>query len=241
MKRLFFMFFSIIGTATSSSQEIMESKVDTVVKERVSATIGADLVSQYMWRGQDLGDVSFQPTLGVGYKGFSLFVWGSVGISNWEDTKELDFTLDYSYKGFNIGITDYWFSTGSYFQYKNGKTTHVWEGFVGYDFNILSAKWYTNFSGDDGTNSHGKRAYSSYLELTAPFQLATLEWEASIGVVPWGTTFYGNRHFAVTNVSLRATKDFTIKEKYHIPIYSALIANPHSEKLYLLLGLSFKI
>ena len=138
MKRLFFMVLSIIGTATSSSQEIMESKVDTVVKERVSATIGADLVSQYIWRGQDLGNVSFQPTLGVGYKGFSLSVWGSVGISNWEDTKELDFTLDYSYKGLNIGITDYWFSTGSYFQYKNGKTTHVWEGFVGYDFNILS-------------------------------------------------------------------------------------------------------
>ena len=125
MKRLFFMVLSIIGTATSSSQEIMESKVDTVVKERVSATIGADLVSQYIWRGQDLGNVSFQPTLGVGYKGFSLSVWGSVGISNWEDTKELDFTLDYSYKGFNIGITDYWFSTGCYFQYKNGKTTHV--------------------------------------------------------------------------------------------------------------------
>ena len=241
MKRLFFMVLSIIGTATSSSQEIMESKVDTVAKERVSATIGADLVSQYIWRGQDLGDVSFQPTLGVGYKGFSLSVWGSVGISNWADTKELDFTLDYSYKGFNIGITDYWFSTGSYFQYKKGKTTHVWEGFVGYDFNILSAKWYANFSGDDGTNSHGKRAFSSYFELTAPFQLATLEWEASIGFVPWGTTFYGNRHFAVANVSLCATKDFTIKEKYHIPIYAALIANPHSEKLYLLFGLSFKI
>ena len=108
MKRLFFMVLSIIGTATSSSQEIMESKVDTVVKERVSATIGTDLVSQYIWRGQDLGNVSFQPTLGVGYKGLSLSVWGSVGISNWEDTKELDFTLDYSYKGFNIGITDYW-------------------------------------------------------------------------------------------------------------------------------------
>ena len=174
MKRLFFMVLSIIGTATSSSQEIMESKVDTVAKERVSATIGADLVSQYIWRGQDLGDVSFQPTLGVGYKGFSLSVWGSVGISNWADTKELDFTLDYSYKGFNIGITDYWFSTGSYFQYKKGKTTHVWEGFVGYDFNILSAKWYANFSGDDGTNSHGKRAYSSYFELTAPFPLKSI-------------------------------------------------------------------
>lgn len=241
MKRLFFIVLSIIGVATSSAQEIMESEVDTVVKERVSATIGADIVSQYIWRGQNLGNVSFQPTLGVGYKGLSLSAWGSVGISNWADTKELDFTLDYSYKGLNVGITDYWFSKGSYFQYKNGKTTHIWEGFVGYDFKILSAQWYTNFGGDDGTDSNGKRAYSSYFNLSAPFQLAAVEWEASIGVVPWGTTLYGNRDFAVTNVSLFATKDFTITERNHIPIYVGLVANPNSEKLYILFGLSFKI
>ena len=47
----------------------------------VGLTIGADLVSQYIWRGQNLGDFSLQPTLGVGYKGISLSAWGSVGIS----------------------------------------------------------------------------------------------------------------------------------------------------------------
>ena len=241
MKRLFLIVLSVIGTATLRSQDVTGSKEYTEVEEGVSATIGADLVNQYIWRGQELGNVSLQPTLGVGYKGFSLSAWGSVGISNWADTKELDFTLDYSYKGLNVGITDYWFSKGSYFQYKNGKTTHIWEGFVGYDFKILSAQWYTNFGGDDGTDSNGKRAYSSYFNLSVPFQLAAVEWEASIGVVPWGTTLYGNRDFAVTNVSLFATKDFTITERNHIPIYVGLVANPNSEKLYLLFGLSFKI
>lgn len=241
MKRLLFIVLTVIAPITASAQEIIENKEDTIAKEKVSATIGVDLVSQYIWRGQDLGNVSFQPALSVGYKGLNLSAWGSVGISNWADTKELDFTLDYSYKGFNIGVTDYWFSTGSYFQYKNGKTTHIWEGFVGYDFKIISAKWYTNLFGNDGAKSKGKRAYSSYFELAVPFRLATLEWAASIGVVPWRTTFYGNENFAVTNVSLRATKDFIIKEKYHIPIYIDLIANPDSKRLYLLFGLSFKI
>ena len=118
----------------------------------VGLTIGADLVSQYIWRGQNLGDFSLQPTLGVGYKGISLSAWGSVGISNSSDTKELDLILKYEHKGFSVGVTDYWFSEGTYFQYHAHKTTHIWEGFVGYDFGFLSATWYTNFAGNDGLN-----------------------------------------------------------------------------------------
>ena len=114
----------------------------------VTATIGIDFVNQYIWRGQDLGNVSLQPTLGVEWKGLSLTAWGSVGFRA-EDTKELDLTLSYSTKGFTVGLTDYWFGKGSYFQYKSGKTTHLWEGFIGYDFGFLSATWYTNFAGND--------------------------------------------------------------------------------------------
>ena len=207
----------------------------------VRPLLGADLVSQYIWRGQDLGNVSLQPTLGIEWKGLSLSAWGSIGISNWQDTKELDLTLAYSIGGFNVGVTDYWFSEGSYFQYKAHKTTHVWEANVGYDFGFLSLQWYTNFAGNDGTNKDGKRAYSSYFELTAPFRLAGLDWTATLGAVPYATTSYGANGFCVTNVSLRATKDFVIKGKYHLPIFAGLTANPRSEKLYLLFGTSFHL
>lgn len=207
----------------------------------VTVSLGADLVNQYIWRGQDLGNVSLQPTLGIEWKGLSLSTWGSVGISNWQDTKELDFTLSYTIKGFSVGITDYWFNKGSYFKYRNGKTTHIWEGFVGYDFGFLALNWYTNFAGDDGTNANGKRAFSSYFEISAPFRLGGLDWSAAVGAVPWQTTSYGTNGFCVTNVSLRATKDFLIKERYHLPVFVGLTANPRSEKLYLLFGLSFSI
>jgi len=208
---------------------------------QVSATLGIDFVNQYIWRGQDLGSVSLQPTLGVEWKGLSLSAWGSVGITRAEDTKEVDLTLSYSYKGFTVGLTDYWFSNGSYFQYKAGKTTHIWEGFIGYDFKYLTATWYTNFAGDDGLNSSLNRAYSSYLELTAPFSLAKLDWEATVGIVPWGTTTYGNDGFACTNVGLKVTKDFVIKQKYHLPVFVGLNANPDSGKVYLLCGLGFSL
>ena len=207
----------------------------------VEATIGADLVCQYIWRGQHLGDVSLQPTLGVGYKGISLSAWGSVGISNNSDTKELDLILKYVYKGFSVGVTDYWFSKGSYFQYHAHKTTHIWEGFAGYDFGFLSATWYTNFAGDDGLNSRSKRAYSSYLEMNVPFRLAKLDWTGTVGIVPWRTTTYDTNGFACTNVSLRATKDFVVKEKYHLPVYAGLTANPRSGKFYFIFGVAFSL
>ena len=82
-------------------------------------SMGTDIVNQYIWRGQKLGEVSLQPTLGVSYKGLSLTAWGSVGLSRPKDTKEFDLTLAYTVGGFNIGITDYWFDTAGdkYFVY----------------------------------------------------------------------------------------------------------------------------
>ena len=225
----------IIGLVT-----LLSVSTTLSAQDKVEANLGLDLVNQYIWRGQDLGNVSLQPTLGASWKGLSLSAWGSVGFDK-DDTKELDLTLSYSTKGFTVGLTDYWFSKGSYFQYKSGKTTHIWEGFVGYDFKYFSATWYTNFAGDDGKNNSLKRAYSSYIELVAPFSLAGLDWEGSVGIVPWATTTYGTTGFACTNVGLKATKDFLIKEKYHLPVFVGLTANPDSGKMYLLCGLGFKI
>ena len=44
-------------------------------QDKVEASVGADIVSGYIWRGQDLGNVSIQPSLGVSYKGLSLSAW----------------------------------------------------------------------------------------------------------------------------------------------------------------------
>lgn len=229
MKKLFLIILSVASVATVSAQD------------KVEANMGVDLVNQYIWRGQDLGNVSLQPTLGLAWKGLSLSTWGSVGITRAEDTKELDLKLAYTNSGFNVGVCDYWFSNGSYFQYKAHKTTHVWEANIGYDFGFLSAQWYTVFAGNDGQNKSGNRAYSSYFELKAPFRLAKLDWEASLGFVPYATTNYKANGFCVTNVSVKATKDFVIKEKYHLPVFVGLTGNPRSEKMYLLCGLSFKL
>lgn len=217
--------------------------IGAMAQDEVETTVAADVVSSYIWRGQDLGDVSVQPTLGIAYKGLSLSAWGSVGLSNPADTKEFDLTLAYSTGGFNIGITDYWFNAGldprsRYFKYDAHGTNHVFETNIGYDFGPLSLQWYTNVGGNDGANKDGERAYSSYLEVAVPFSLAMASWTATAGAVPFATDFYGTNGFAVTNLSLRADKDIKVTDSFSIPVFGQVTANPCSKKAYLVFGIT---
>ena len=223
----------------------LAASVATHAQEKVETTICGDVVSSYIWRGQDLGNVSLQPTLGIGYKGLSLTAWGSVGLSDPSDTKEFDLTLSYAIGGLNIGITDYWFNNGldpenRYFKYDAHGTNHVVEANIGYDFGLASLQWFTNFAGNDGVNKDGKRAYSSYVELTVPFKLATVDWAATAGAVPFSTDFYGTDGFAVTNLALKATKEIKVTESFSVPVFGQVVANPCSQKAYLVIGFTLQ-
>lgn len=220
----------------------------SVAQDEVEASVGADLVSGYIWRGQDLGGVSVQPSLSVAYKGFSLGAWGSVGIES-KGTKEIDLIVGYSTGCFSISVTDYWFNGGpGYFHYGARNTTHTFEAQIGYDFGPLALNWYTNFAGTDGVNKDGDRAYSSYLSVTAPFKLAGLEWTAEIGATPWATDFYnvstdpacsGSSGFAVCDISLGASKEIKITDSFSVPAFAKVTMNPRTEGAYFVFGLNF--
>ena len=216
-------------------------------QDEIETTVSGDVVSSYIWRGQDLGDVSLQPTLGVSYKGLSLTAWGSVGLTDPLDTKEFDLTLSYTTGGLNIGITDYWFDAGldpdaRYFKYDAHGTNHVFEANIGYDFGVASVQWFTNFAGNDGINKDGKRAYSSYAEVVVPFKLSAIDWTATVGAVPYATSFYNDwtSGFAVTNVSLKATKDIKVTDSFSIPVFGQIAANPCTQKAYLVFGFTLQ-
>ena len=219
--------------------------VATMAQDKVTADAGAELVSGYIWRGQDVGNVSLQPTLTIGYKGLSLSGWGSVGLDK-DDTKEFDLTLGYAVGGFHVAVTDYWFDNGAgYFHYGVRNTAHVFEANAGYDFGFLSVNWFTNFAGNDGLNRDGERAYSSYVSLAAPFRLGGLDWTAEVGMVPWATSFYnatadnpaGANGFEVSHVSIGASKEIRITEHYSLPLFARAVWNPATEGAYFVFGL----
>ena len=235
VKRLFLTCLLLLGATAVEAQE----------NEKIETTISADFVNQYIWRGLDLGSVAVQPTLGVGYKGLGLTAWGSYGLTNPDDVKEFDLTLGYTIGGFNIGVTDYWFNAGldpdaRYFMYEAHGTNHVFEANIGYDFGLASIQWYTNFAGNDGVNKDGKRAYSSYVEASVPFKLAAVDWSATAGAVPFATDFYGTSGFAVTNLTLKATKDIKVTDSFSIPIFGQVTANPCAQKAYLVFGFTLQ-
>jgi len=229
MRKIVILAMGLVASATALAQD------------KIETTIGADFVSQYIWRGLDCGNVSLQPTLGIAYRGFSLSAWGSVGFKS-EDTKEFDLTASYTVGGLTVEVTDYWFDSPEkrYFYYNAHSTSHVFEASVAYDFGLLSAAWYTNFAGNDGLNKSGKRAYSSYFEVNAPFKLATCDWTGTLGVVPYATDFYDTTGFAVTNVALKASKDIKITDSFSVPIFGQVIANPCSQKAYFVFGFTLQ-
>jgi len=229
MKKFYIFAISVLSGFAAQAQETVET------------TISTDVVSSYIWRGQDLGSAAVQPTLGIDYKGLSLSAWGSYGLVNTADTKEFDLTLSYTIGGLNIGMTDYWFDRGGrdpenrYFKYDAHGTNHVFEATVGYDFGVASVQWSTNFSGND-YKADGKRAYSSYMEVVVPFKLSAIEWTATAGAVPSESVQYGTNGFAVTNLALKATKDIKITDSFSIPVFGQVAANPCSQKAYLVFG-----
>ena len=230
--------------ATGINATAQEEMLTSDAGVGVETTMSSDIVSSYIWRGQDLGNVSLQPTLGIGYKGLSLTAWGSVGLTEAADTKEFDLTLGYTYGGLNLGVTDYWFNAGQdpdarYFKYDAHGTNHIFEANIGYDFGFASAQWFTNFAGND-YKENGKRAYSSYMEVVVPFKLSAIDWTATAGAVPFSSPLYATEGFAVTNLAMKATKEIKVTDTFAVPIFAQIAANPCSQKAYLFFGFTLQ-
>ena len=224
--------FAVMGLASASAVK---------AQDKVEASVGADLVSGYIWRGQDLGGVSVQPGASISYTGLSLSAWGSVGFEG-TDTKEFDLTLSYQYGGFSIGVTDYWFTNSSApARYSDYKEAHTYEVGLGYDFGPLAVNWYTNFAGSVGENKDGKDAYASYVSVSAPFSLGGIDWTAEIGATPWANDFYNDYSdgFKVSAISLQASKEIKITDSFLLPLWAQAIWNPTTKGAYFVAGISF--
>lgn len=204
-------------------------------QEKVEVSVGADIVSGYIWRGTDCGGVSIQPAISIAKNGFSLTAWGSVGIDS-DDTKEFDLTLGYGIGGFSVAVTDYWFDDAPrYFNYR-AHGAHTFEATLGYDFGPVAISWNTYFAGNDYKDNE-KRAYSSYAEAVVPFKLGGFDFAAEIGMTPWEGAYSDGLN--VTNIGLGVSKDIKITDSFTLPAFAKVTANPFEDKAYFVFGLSF--
>jgi hypothetical protein len=226
----------------------------------VETTVRADLVSKYMWRGLEKGGISLQPSAKVSWMGAYFSFFGNTGFER-NDPEELDLTLGYKAPfGLNVGVTDYW-ETGItkydlYFQYKKAETAHRLEGNLGYSCKYFSLQGYCIFWGNDRKRSDNKQAYSTYIELTVPFELGGLDWQIQGGFTPmesgahqkvfdesdedYGMWYYTYANGAAcVNASLKASKELSFR-KFSVPIYAVISSNPYMKTAQILAGVAFK-
>ena len=172
--------------------------------------VGADLVSNYLWRGQNLGGLSIQPSLTLDWNGLYLCGWGNIGADNWkfkELNPELDITIGYENFGFMIDLTHLYYFNKEYYlkglgdaNNASGTTMELHAG-----INIgewveavpLSFDWYTTILGYDpvfdqdgspkrNNNGNAKRAYSTYIQLGYDFELPLdIVLALKVGFTPW--------------------------------------------------------
>ena len=211
-------------------------------QSKLEVDFQTDIVSQNIFRGQDQGAAAIQPALSASLKGFKLEILGSVGIVNSNDLRQIDMIASYQTGKFEMGVVNYWDDEPKepYF-YFGDNSGHQFEGFLSYDFGLLSASWSTIFAGSDARNSDDKRVYSSYFELTAPFTVKGIDGDVQLGIVPWATDYYNTHGFAVTNISLNLSKDVKFTDSFALPLFVSLCANPSTRDLFFVGGLSFKI
>jgi hypothetical protein len=203
-------------------------------------SVGADVVSAYVWRGTHQTKGAFQPTASLSIGDFSLSAWASTEIVG--PQKEVDFTAGYSIGGLSLAITDYWWAGEGAFKYlKYGDgTAHLWEGSLGYTLPEsfpLSLSANVMFAGNDKKEDDAtKNNFSTYIEASLPFTIKDVSLNAALGATP-AKGLYGTTS-SVVNISLKASKEIKITDSFSLPFFGQIILNPNREDIFFVVGFS---
>jgi len=208
-------------------------------------TVGADLVSKYVWRGANQGQgAAFQPTLGLSAGPFSLSAWGSTGIAD-PGAYEFDVSLGLSFGPLSIALTDYyWDGHGSGYGY--WEDSHHLEASLGLSIaDKLSLSVATMVAANDPSLKDDAgaddRNFSTYVSAGYDFSIGDATLSASIGVTPWGSALWGSgkNEFEIADISLKGSKTLTVTESFSLPIFVQAIFSPATDSSHLVFGISF--
>jgi hypothetical protein len=218
-----FLMMTLLGLWTSSTDS----------SAQVDVSVGADLMSRYVWRGTDFGDSpSIQPSIELSAENFVLGAWGAyatnkaAGDEN-ETYKEADLYAGYSFgEIFSLTLTDYYFPLAAeeedYFDYDDNHSFEISGTLTLNKFSLLAGKF---FAGSDDK--------SLYFEAGYDFGLVN----AFIGA--GDEAYSSDEDFNIVNVGIGASKEVKITDSFSLPISGSVIVNPEKENIYMVVGVSF--
>jgi hypothetical protein len=195
-------------------------------------SLGADVVSRYIWRGFDLGgnQLCVQPAIAYAAGAFEIGAWGSFGAVT-DTGNENDLYISYSAGPLSFIFTDYFFPAysghDSFFKYGHDDAIHILEVGASFSQDALSVSGYINVSGDDENSIYGEVSYA----------LGEIEGIETGFTVGGGTGLYDfqaetetNFDLALTNIGLSLSKG---------SLSASYIINPNQETSFLVFGYSF--
>ena len=181
-------------------------------------TIGADVVSRYVWRGTDYGNaVSVQPSIETALGPVTLGAWGSFPLTDAIGTSatagnECDLYASTTVGPVGLTLTDYFFPAYAGTDSLTNIDKHIIEVSGGADVGPVSVLAAANVSGDDDN--------STYLELTyGAFSLG-------LGNGVYST----DGEFAPVSIGVSASRD---------NFSASYIINPDQETSFLVFGVNF--
>lgn len=217
-KSLFGLLLALIFAGTTFAQEV---------------SLGADVVSNYIWRGTKFGGPSIQPTFELGFGDLAVGTWGSFALTN-DAPMENDFYASYSLGDISFGVTDYYYQ-GVFSDFSDTAGSHALEINAGYTMDALSisANYIVNEAG--GALSVGG---DTYIEVGYSLEKVDLFVGAGNG---WHTVAdsKGDHPFAVVNIGVSASKEVKINDSFSIPVSGAIIYNPDGDVSYFYVGFTF--
>jgi hypothetical protein len=198
-------------------------------KTNSNFSVGADIYSNYIWRGTKLGKgPAVQPSVKLVKGGLTLGVWGSFDASGYAET---DPYISYSLSsGLSLGLTDYYYPGLPVFEISDTTGSHALEinaGFVKGGL-TLSANYIVNEAG--GAASAGG---DMYFQAGYAFTNFNLFIGAGDG---WHTS---DGKFGLCHVGMGTGKVIKVTETFSIPVTGQVILNPEREQLYVVMGFSF--
>lgn len=215
---------------------------------------GADIVSNYMWRGLREAGVSFQPSLSFSVGAFSIAAWGSTDFAA-ASYREMDLTLAYRVGPVDLSLADIYCVSPAgekrdsygYFSFGKGSPHRIEAGIrwrISEQVPVTLA-WYTTLFGGSDYNAAGKRVFASYFEISYPFTFKGIDLEAGIGMVPWNAYgVYGiDRDFYVQDVHFNAGRSWRFEglAGLEFGIFTSVSWNPALEDVNFTGGLFFRM
>lgn len=211
----------------------------------------ANIQSAYLWRGEKVCEVNFNPILEASVGGFTAQAFAYLPFDG--SYKEIDLDFFYTLGPWSLHLADYFIRFANspikenYFDFRKPSTNHIMEAILCYAPSSVpvEAKWFTFFYGDwlpEPDGSRGKPTFSSYLELSAHHDFD--QWGRGAFVLG-SCIFKGpytayTKDFAVIHCELRYTKTLEAGP-VKFPLSVSYLVNPYARTTFMnaSVGVSF--